>query len=175
MRSELSCLRPDRTCPRCTEAPISGSACAYLLPTLLQTLRAKAWPDASLSRRLIKSGSAGGGRLGVLGRQWRSISSCFSFGKKKKFSINFLRCCQTCFLFRNFAALSEVAVGGKTGQWSCSPALGEAGPHGQGSGTYPRASWLAWTSVPHSDILEHSLAGSRHSTGICGKNTVLST
>ena len=71
--------------------------------------------------------------------------------QEEKFSINCLRCCQTSFLFRNSAAMSEVALGGRTGQWR---------------GGRPTLPGLQNTHRRR-NILEHSLAGSRHSGSIC--------
>lgn len=115
--------------------------------------------DTSLSWGLIKSSLAGSGWLGVLGLEWRSISNCFPVGKKKKFSINFLRCCQTSFLFRNSAALSEVALGRRTDLWR------------GGRPSMPRLQ----NTHRRKNILEHSLAGCGHSVGFCWKRRFLST
>lgn len=140
-RRSASLLKPGPICPCSAQAPSSGPASVYLLSFLLQASRAKARPDASLSRRRIQGSLAVGGRLGVLGLEWRSVSSCFSLGKKNK--------------PLTFSGAARLAFFSGTLQ-PCQVA--QAGPQGQGSGSR----LVIWTSVPCRNILEHSLAGSRH-------------
>ena len=159
-------MRPGHTCPSSTEVPTSiptaGPAPAGAIfpsPFSSRPQEPRHRPDTSLSWRLIKNSFAGSGWLGVLGLEWRSISNCFPVGKKKKFSINFIRCCQTSFLFRNSAALSEVALGRRTGFWRRHRPL------------MPRLQNIH----RRKNILEHSLAGRGHSVGFCWKRRFLST
>lgn len=114
------------------EAPISVPACAYLLSSLLQTSRAKA-PARRQCVRETDSRQLCWGRMAWCPCPGEEIDKqlFFLLARRKKISINFLRCWQTGFLFRNSSALPEVALGGMTGHCIC-PCPGGCGPTWRG-------------------------------------------
>lgn len=142
-----SFLRLEHTYPSSTGARTSASEPASAFFSLLSPPGLKGQgtePDTSSSRRLIKCGFAGGEWLGVLGLEWRSISNCFSVGKKKNSPLTVSGAARLVFFSGTLQPCQRwLWEGGRASG-------GEAGRHSQGYRTHTGGGtfWsIAWQVV----------------------------